>query len=179
MEQNMATRPGSIQSPADFNYDNLSGSKSKRFLKVLPTRANNMVQLQLWEEPTAVSYRCLSYTAGAPTPTFAIQVNGCTMQVGRNLHELLTVAAKRFANKILWIDAVCINQGDNAEKAVQVQTMGNTFREATEVLVWLGEDAGIARLFDYTVLPQTWQHRAVTTCQSKGSRGPCEDQQSD
>ncbi|KAJ8112447.1 hypothetical protein OPT61_g5189 [Boeremia exigua] len=145
---------------ADFEYDSLCNSKSKRLLKVLSTKANSMVQIQLWEESTAMPYSCLSYTWGAPTPTLPILVEGRVMRVGRNLHEFLVVAAERFANMPLWIDAICINQSDNVEKGVQVQRMGDTFKEATEVLVWLGNDEGVARLFDFSNSPSPWLHKA-------------------
>lgn len=131
----------------DFEYDCLSASASKRLLKVLPTKLNDLIQIQLWQESDAVPYRCLSYTWGAPTPVFPINVNGRTMYVGKNLCEFLDVAVERFANELLWIDAICINQKDDTEKSVQVQRMGDTFKEATEVFVWLGNDESIARLF--------------------------------
>jgi hypothetical protein len=39
----------------------------------------------------------------------------------------------------LWIDALCINQEDIAERNVQVQRMGNIYQTAKGVLIWLGE----------------------------------------
>lgn len=41
----------------------------------------------------------------------------------------------------LWIDAVCINQEDPAEKRAQISLMGEIYASAQSVLVWLGEDA--------------------------------------
>jgi hypothetical protein len=39
---------------------------------------------------------------------------------------------------LLWADGICINQGDNEEKAVQVQLMGRIFEGATNTIVYLG-----------------------------------------
>ncbi|WYZ35143.1 hypothetical protein EsH8_I_001419 [Colletotrichum jinshuiense] len=39
-----------------------------------------------------------------------------------------------------WADAICINQGDDIEKAHQVNLMGVIYDRATEVVVWLGND---------------------------------------
>ena len=39
----------------------------------------------------------------------------------------------------LWVDAICINQGDNAEKGPQVALMGDIYSNATAVLAWLGD----------------------------------------
>jgi hypothetical protein len=43
--------------------------------------------------------------------------------------------------RILWIDAICINQEDNAEKGQQVQSMAKIYAKASRVIVWLGEAA--------------------------------------
>ena len=42
-------------------------------------------------------------------------------------------------DRILWADAICINQSDNKEKGIQVNMMGDIYDRATAVLVWLGE----------------------------------------
>ena len=41
----------------------------------------------------------------------------------------------------LWIDAICINQADKKEKAVQVKKMYLIYHGAKEVYVWLGPEA--------------------------------------
>lgn len=43
--------------------------------------------------------------------------------------------------RILWIDALCINQQDDVEKGVQVTMTGDIYRNATRVVVWLGPEA--------------------------------------
>lgn len=40
---------------------------------------------------------------------------------------------------MLWIDAVCIDQTDHREKSRQVAQMGDIYRDAERVLVWLGK----------------------------------------
>ena len=42
---------------------------------------------------------------------------------------------------MLWIDAICINQGDEDEKAQQIQFMPMIYGQASQVIVWLGETA--------------------------------------
>jgi hypothetical protein len=41
----------------------------------------------------------------------------------------------------LWIDAICINQGDHAEKDIQSQSMAKIYGYAKCTIVWLGEEA--------------------------------------
>ncbi|VBB80632.1 Putative HET domain-containing protein [Podospora comata] len=38
----------------------------------------------------------------------------------------------------IWVDAVCINQDDLAERAFQVQMMGDVYRKAARTIIWLG-----------------------------------------
>jgi hypothetical protein len=40
----------------------------------------------------------------------------------------------------LWIDAICINQGDNVEKSSQVAMMDVIYSKSETVVVWLGEE---------------------------------------
>ena len=45
----------------------------------------------------------------------------------------------------LWIDAVCLNQADEAEKAAQIPLMGHIYQQARAVHIWLGPDRGDAK----------------------------------
>ncbi|KAF2966877.1 hypothetical protein GQX73_g6694 [Xylaria multiplex] len=43
--------------------------------------------------------------------------------------------------RTLWIDAICINQNDLSEKSHQVAFMGEVYKHASRVIVWLGPEA--------------------------------------
>lgn len=45
------------------------------------------------------------------------------------------------ASKIIWIDAICIDQKNDREKAAQVQRMGRTYKDAKKTIIWLGPQA--------------------------------------
>ena len=52
--------------------------------------------------------------------------------------------------RILWIDALCINQSDIEERSSQVAFMSSVYSRAVRVIVWLGESGkDIAKLFDF------------------------------
>jgi hypothetical protein len=52
--------------------------------------------------------------------------------------------------RYLWIDAICLNQDDETEKAQQIPKMRLIFGEAKEVYIWLGlEDHMTAKLFKF------------------------------
>jgi hypothetical protein len=40
--------------------------------------------------------------------------------------------------RVMWIDAICINQADNDEKSQQVQMMCDLYKNVRKVTVWLG-----------------------------------------
>jgi len=42
----------------------------------------------------------------------------------------------------MWIDAICINQNDISERNNQVRQMGAIYSQASQVVVWLGEETG-------------------------------------
>jgi Heterokaryon incompatibility protein (HET) len=42
-----------------------------------------------------------------------------------------------------WLDAICINQGDEKEKAIQVPLLWKLFSDAESVLVYRGEPDGV------------------------------------
>jgi len=41
--------------------------------------------------------------------------------------------------RYLWVDAICLNQADNDEKSIQVGLMGDIYRQARRILIWLGD----------------------------------------
>jgi len=63
------------------------------------------------------------------------------MKVTSNLLAALFHLRDDFVERILWIDALCINQKDDVEKGQQVQSMVKIYAQASRVIVWLGEAA--------------------------------------
>jgi len=72
--------------------------------------------------------------------TFRIGITGSLAVALRNLRHPTKP-------KILWIDALCINQDDLAERSAEVLGMDLIYSNAVEVIVWLGpksENSGLA-----------------------------------
>jgi hypothetical protein len=92
-----------------------------------------------------VAYEALSYEWGSLGKyDDEIFVAGRRVRVRRNLWEaLLNIRNPRnrlvsHGNRVMWIDALCINQNDSQERNHQVQLMGQIFSQAEQVVVWLG-----------------------------------------
>lgn len=60
------------------------------------------------------------------------------MSVTLNLHLTLEHLVRKREDLVIWIDAICINQSDDEEKAQQVLIMRDIYAQAEETIVWLG-----------------------------------------
>ncbi|KAI4159509.1 MAG: hypothetical protein LQ342_006510 [Letrouitia transgressa] len=85
------------------------------------------------------TYEALSYTWGDPADRRVIFVDGDSVPITRNLDIALRYIRNPSEPRVLWIDALCIDQNNLEEKAQQVGMMKDIYREASQVLVWLGE----------------------------------------
>ena len=88
-------------------------------------------------------YVALSYTWGDATNTRNIIVNGHQVAIGANLESALQALRRKPAIKSgykLWADAICINQQDIAERGREVRRMGKIYRQAHDVVIWLGNE---------------------------------------
>lgn len=74
--------------------------------------------------------------------------NGKLLRIQENLYDFLIQLRLKGHERLLWIDAVCIEQeGDHAvqqEKGAQLNLMGRIYETATNVLVWLGNSSLIS-----------------------------------
>ena len=87
----------------------------------------------------AKQYQALSYVWGDPIEIKSIQVNNQGFGVTTNLFNGLQRLRSKTKNRIIWVDAICINQEDLQEKSFQVKLMQEVYSRAKAVLMWLGE----------------------------------------
>ncbi|EON65766.1 hypothetical protein W97_05005 [Coniosporium apollinis CBS 100218] len=86
-------------------------------------------------------YEALSYVWGDPDVMLPMTLQGGLHQVTTNLEAALRHLRYHDRPRVLWVDAVCINQKDLLERQKQVLLMGDVFRTASVVLCWLGEES--------------------------------------
>lgn len=94
-----------------------------------------------------LKYMALSYVWADPPGTTPIIVNGIETRIGLNLEGALRHIRQPSCATVLWVDAVCINQEDLAEKNHQVEMMRMIYSGAELVIAWLGsagEDSDLA-----------------------------------
>ncbi|KAH7243081.1 heterokaryon incompatibility protein-domain-containing protein [Fusarium solani] len=88
--------------------------------------------------PGLPKYEALSYVRGSPEPVCAITINDHQIMINSNLHDALKYLRRLETSRILWVDQLCINQQDAVEKSHQVARMGDIYRKATDVVIFLG-----------------------------------------
>ena len=113
-----------------------------RVLDLTPGTWNEDLQgtpriVDLYSRP---KYEALSYTWGNGNEREAIFLgHGCQLQITYNLFTALKRLRNLCSIRTVWADAVCINQSDAGEKSQQVPLMGEIYKTAENVLIWLGE----------------------------------------
>ncbi|KAK2759174.1 hypothetical protein FQN54_003274 [Arachnomyces sp. PD_36] len=100
----------------------------------------------LWE---AVSY---AWEGQAPSET--IHIGQRPVKVSKVVREMLELLRYRDCERLLWIDAICINQGDEAEKSQQVALMTQIYKNASAGIIYLRTDD--EKLAEKTVTAARW-----------------------
>ena len=87
------------------------------------------------------NHEAISYTWGEATLIYPVYLaDGSHILVTRNLDSALRRFRNAIEPRVLWADAICINQIDDGEKALHIPLMTRISRGAHKVLAWLGSD---------------------------------------
>jgi hypothetical protein len=113
-----------------------------RLLKLLPGDEGHPVICSLGVvdlvSPDMEVYEALSYVWGPPDSSATILVNDQPFRVSYLLFQALIHLRDKKTSRALWIDALCVNQSDLAERSSQVLYMHQIYSNAASVVVWLG-----------------------------------------
>ncbi|KAM0719387.1 hypothetical protein Q7P37_005292 [Cladosporium fusiforme] len=119
----------------------LSGTQLRtRFLRILKGRQGDALKCKLFTSTlVSTKYEALSYTWGTDARNIPLSVNGIAVGVTQNLLSALFAMRQPTSSRVIWVDAICINQEDIRERSHQVQQMGDIYRCAHRVILWIGE----------------------------------------
>ncbi|KAF5658142.1 heterokaryon incompatibility protein (het-6OR allele) [Fusarium denticulatum] len=98
-------------------------------------------------QESGAAYEALSYTWGKPDISSHRNIEiisngiGHSMSISSSLFIALRQLRRSNASRVVWADAICINQDDVKERGQQVALMGQIFSGAWQVVVWLGEES--------------------------------------
>ncbi|KAF1989311.1 galactose oxidase [Aulographum hederae CBS 113979] len=97
----------------------------------------------------APPYEAISYAWGDPgCGENFLCVEGKGIAVTKNLVDALRHCRNSSQSRVLWTDAACINQKDLDERSQQVAIMYKIYRDASQVLIWIGlKDQAVGNAF--------------------------------
>ncbi|EFX06511.1 het domain containing protein [Grosmannia clavigera kw1407] len=94
-------------------------------------------------QPPQTRFWAISYVWGTKDG-HVIEVNGTAMPITDSLWACLKQLRARHrvtGDRVpVWADAICINQKDDIEKAMQVRRMGIFYSKADKVVIWAGNE---------------------------------------
>jgi hypothetical protein len=132
-------------------YENLKvDSRNFRVLELQPSNDKTApivctlksVRLDAETGEPSQPYEALSYVWGLREAAELIKCNNISVPVKENCLEALHQLRRPSTTRLLFVDAICINQRDNNEKGEQVAIMGDIYAGAKCVLAWLGANDG-------------------------------------
>jgi hypothetical protein len=130
-----------------YHYQPLDQSVKDTFrlATLLPGPKNSPPRLILsdstWQNGKA-SYEALSYVWGDQHTKKTIILNGSNFEVTENLYSALNhLRFEEFEDRsrVLWIDAICIDQTSITERNHQVASMAEIYENCQKTIVWLGD----------------------------------------
>jgi hypothetical protein len=133
--------------PLKYQYRPLPSPNSVRLIDLLPGRGLDPIffSLRTVNLEDAEPFEALSYVWGTGNRRAILcfdhgtvpQSKNSTLEVTLNCWHALHRLRFEDKSRDLWIDAICINQEDRKERSQQVSLMGNLYRMASCVLVYL------------------------------------------
>ncbi|KAH7267942.1 heterokaryon incompatibility protein-domain-containing protein [Fusarium solani] len=135
-------------------YTKLRNDRQIRLMTLNAGQAGDSISCSLRRVNLSKSlkFEALSYEWKQAHGLTSITCNGTPRPVTHNLALALRALRLSSSPRVLWVDAVCINQEDPEEKAKQIPLMREIYASATSVLTWLGPDfPGAKEAFD--ILP--------------------------
>jgi hypothetical protein len=85
-------------------------------------------------------YEALSYVWGEAAFSRSMYCTTGKIALTLNLEAALKAMRYHDRDRIIWVDAICIDQSNVSERGHQVRLMGQIYANADRVLVWLGPD---------------------------------------
>ena len=126
-----------------LSYVPLQDVSNTRIVQIEPGSGSQKIICSLKEIAVTEGcpeYNALSYTWGDSKRTKSINCNGQDISITPHLHYVLHRLCRQDGALSLWIDQLCIDQSNLAERSTQVQLMEKIYKHAQKVVVWLGEE---------------------------------------
>jgi hypothetical protein len=150
------------------------GAHEIRLLALRTTIEGVSCTLNHYSLTSAPTFYALSYVWGTEPVSEHIELDQNPFPVTKHLLTGLLVLERQYGRKPFWIDAICIDQSNDAEKAVQVPQMASVFSSAEKVVAWLGPASDNSDLFMARVSGLNTIFAGITNLKSVSRRSWCD-----
>jgi hypothetical protein len=132
-------------STAGYSYRPLNRDRKEiRLLTLEPGYRGTTIRCTLkhafLDECPIPHYETISYTCGDPALRSRIMLHDIPTDVPTSSEVVLRRMRRPTARRVLWIDSICIDQENTAERGHQVGMMYEIYANTSRNLVWLGHD---------------------------------------
>ncbi|KAH6972338.1 heterokaryon incompatibility protein-domain-containing protein [Ilyonectria sp. MPI-CAGE-AT-0026] len=140
-------------------YAPLKRSFEIRLLAIHPGKEDSPVECSLHHQKLrgGRGYEAVSYVWGDSNNMLEIVCNEKPRSVRKNLYDALTQLRRPDKERFVWVDMLCVDQDNNAEKTQQVRIMGEIYSNARRVLIWLGNEPRTEKSLN--LLVETFKNR--------------------
>jgi len=167
-----------VEVEQEFKYDQISNDPFEiRLLWFEPfERFESPISMSMTKSLLSASpeYSALSYTWDRPSEDFpeswddpsctkSILINGKAFPVRMNLYSaLFRLREKWSCETAWWIDAICIDQQNDAERNSIVAQMAKIYSSCAATVGWLGEEDahGPTAFLHISAMAESWQERS-------------------
>jgi len=133
--------------PTSLKYLPLQSSKI-RLLRLHPSSGHGfskilsgsleVIRLPDGDNSTSKSFEALSYAWGPEDLFREMSLDNTKVTITPNLENALRELRQAKGDRLLWVDAVCIDQANYNEQSEQVRMMSSIYRQADRVIIWMG-----------------------------------------
>ena len=125
-----------------YKYTPLPDGPYVRILTIFPGSPSNPLrgELELFNIETGGEYEPVSYVWGDPSRNHEIICNNKALNLTASLVGALRRIRRTDQPRRIWVDQLSINQDDLDERSQQLQFMNIIYKNATCVIVYLGDD---------------------------------------
>ena len=123
-----------------YNYTSLSSPRTIRLLHLFPGKVRSTIRCTLKgvSLDSNQKYEAISYCWGDPTLVSHVECDDGLIPITKSCAEVLQRFRHKNTIRVLWIDAICIDQSSKGEIDYQVLLMGELYEKARGTLIWLG-----------------------------------------
>ncbi|KAI1359683.1 heterokaryon incompatibility protein-domain-containing protein [Xylaria arbuscula] len=132
--------PTSMAANTTYGYVAIGSPRTIRLVHIYPGVGADPVRLSLVTTSldAAPDFEAISYCWGTAQEQRQVTCNDATLSITDSLFTGLVHFRYPDRPRIVWADAICINQADLGEKSAQVLLMPHIYSQATRTLIWLG-----------------------------------------